>query len=82
VKDAASRQVVGHREDIRSGAWFAVVWNNGSPQTIDSSVSESPFSCFVDAHIDIQITNAETTGFVILDALELLPVESELGINE
>ena len=25
----------------------------------------------------IQITNAETTGFVILDALQLIPVESE-----
>ena len=30
----------------------------------------------------IQITNADTTGFVILDALQLLPIEPESKTSE
>ena len=30
----------------------------------------------------IQITNADTIGFVILDALQLLPIKSERKTNE
>jgi hypothetical protein len=30
----------------------------------------------------IQITNADTAGFVIMDALQLLPIEPELKTNE
>jgi hypothetical protein len=35
-----------------------------------------------DVETVIQITNADTTGFVILDALQLLPVELDLKTNE
>lgn len=35
-----------------------------------------------DAETIIQIKNAGTTGFVILDALQLLPIEPELKSNE
>jgi hypothetical protein len=30
----------------------------------------------------IQVTNADTTGFVILDALQLLPIESKPNVRE
>jgi len=30
----------------------------------------------------IRITNADTAGFVILDALQLLPIKPELKTNE
>lgn len=50
VNDANTRQAVGHLEDSRSGAWFAVVWTNGSPKEVSSLASESAFSSFVDAH--------------------------------